>query len=43
MSEAAAQPYEDDFTAVYLTAMTGQIVIPVGQVDLHDSSESSDE
>jgi|HubBroStandDraft_5_1064220.scaffolds.fasta_scaffold29582_3 hypothetical protein len=41
MAEAQAQPYQDDFLAVYLTMLTGTIVIPQGSVDVHQSSESS--
>ena len=41
MAEARAQPYQDDFLAVYLTMISGTLVIPQGSVDVHQSSESS--
>ena len=41
MAEAQAQPYQDDFLAVYLTMISGTLVIPQGSVDVHESSESS--
>lgn len=42
MAEATPEPYQDDFLAVYLTMISGTVVIPVGQVDLHESNGSGD-
>jgi hypothetical protein len=38
MAEATAQPYQDDFTAVYLTMITGVVTTPQGEIDVHESN-----
>jgi hypothetical protein len=43
VSDRQPEPYQDDFTAVYLTMLTGTIVIPQGEIDVHQTSESSSE
>jgi hypothetical protein len=39
MSEAAPQPYEDNYTSVLLTMLTGVVTVPQGEIDVHESSE----
>jgi hypothetical protein len=43
MSDRTPEPYDSGMTAIYLTMITGTVVIPQGEIDVHDSSESSDE
>ena len=37
---AQLQPYEDNYSSVLLTMLSGTIVIPQGEVDMHESVES---
>ena len=41
MSDRQPEPYDSDFTAIYLTMISGTIVIPQGEVDVHQSTEES--
>lgn len=43
MSESQLQPYQDDFTAVYLTTITGVVTIPQGDVDLQELEVRADD
>jgi hypothetical protein len=40
MAEAQPQPYEDNYTSILLTALTGSLVIPQGEIDVHESTSS---
>jgi hypothetical protein len=42
MSEAQPQPFEDNYTSILWTALTGTIVIPQGEIDVHESARSGD-
>ena len=42
MSEAQPRPNEDNYTSILLTMLTGTVVVPQGEVDVHESVESSE-
>jgi hypothetical protein len=42
MAESQPQPYEDNYTSILLTALTGTLVIPQGEIDVHESSASDE-
>jgi hypothetical protein len=42
MSKAQPQPCEDNFTPVLVTTLTEMIIIPQGEIDVHESVDRNE-